>query len=177
MEWNARDPDACVCGFCGDGLGGVRVGNRQTTPGDTADASANILRIQSDRWHDGRRPPVTLGRVRMSRDFTFARWMRQLRIALATAFVLLMSMAFPAAVIASDGDSPGLMRSGIAAVARMSDDATRSGGTAALAQQSKRNNNWKTTIIVASVVAVATVILYEIHLHTFRVGLPGADGR
>jgi len=103
--------------------------------------------------------------------------MRQLRIALATAFVLLMSMAFPAAVIASDGDSPGLMRSGIAAVARMSDDATRNGGTAALAQQSKRNNNWKTTIIVASVVAVATVILYEIHLHTFRVGLPGADGR
>ena len=63
MEWNARDPNACVCGFCGDGLGGVRVGNRQTTPGDTADASANILRIQSDRWHDGRRPPVTLGRV------------------------------------------------------------------------------------------------------------------
>ena len=102
----------------------------------------------------------------MSRDFAHARRMYQLRIALPTALVLLISMAFPPAVIASDGDSPGLVRSGIAAVARMPEDPPRNGGTAAFAQQSKLNNNRKTTIIVVSVVAAAAVILYEIHVHT-----------
>ena len=84
--------------------------------------------------------------------------MSRLRIALPTALVLLISMAFPPAVLASDGDAPGLLRSGIAAVERMSDVRPDS-ALAAQAQPTQANNNKKTTIILVTVAAAAIVAL------------------
>jgi hypothetical protein len=74
-------------------------------------------------------------------------------------FVMLISMvAVPSAAIASEGDPPGLLRSGIAAVERMPDVSRRGGALSAQAQQSHLNHDKKTTIIVIAVVAVAAVI-------------------
>jgi len=52
--------DLGIC-LSGDDLGDVRAGNTQPTQSSTAGASPNIICIQPDRGHDGRRPPICLG--------------------------------------------------------------------------------------------------------------------
>jgi hypothetical protein len=75
------------------------------------------------------------------------------------AFIVLVSvLAFPSAAIAGENDPPGLMRSGIAAVARMSNLRPDS-PVAAQPQPSQVNNNKKTTIILVTVAAAAIVAL------------------
>ena len=87
------------------------------------------------------------------------------------AFVVLISvLAFPPAAIAGEGDSPGLLRSGIAAVKRMSDVSPDS-ALAAQAQQSHLNHDKKTIIIVSAVAAVAAVIWIRYELRHAEGGI------
>ena len=57
-----------------------------------------------------------------------------------------------------DSDSPGLLRSGIAAVERMSDGSRRDSALAAQAQPSQVNHDKKSTILVIAAVAVVAII-------------------
>jgi hypothetical protein len=94
------------------------------------------------------------------------------RLSLVAAVLLMF--AFPPSGLAADGGSvaPGIMRSGIAAVARLSDTSQNS-AVAAQSQQGQLYNDKKTTIIVVSVVAVATVIWINYQLHHAGGGLTG----
>ena len=91
-----------------------------------------------------------------------------LRVAVLSALVMLFALPLSASgqeqlTVQTAGDRP-LLRSGLAAVERLS-FSSNAAGMAAQAQQTALNHDRKTTIIVIAVVAVAAVIYVTYQLH------------